>query len=301
MINVLVIGGPTAIGKSDFAVECALRFNGEIINGDSQQVYRELSIGNAKIRPADQRGVPHHLLDQIPYSQNYDVARFQRDCRAAIAEIASRGKLPIICGGTGHYLKAALYDYDFPVERLSIEDPVELTNDQLHAQLTELDPQSALTIHPNNRKRVLRALAMARIGTTKSARLAAQHGRPLYALCVIVLDTDRQVVVQRIAQRVEKMMEAGLEAEVRTYFSDPQAQSYHSFLGIGYKEFKGYLNGEATLEDVKNDLIVHTRQYARRQLTWFRHQFEALWFDVRDPQFKAKTETAITAWLKENP
>ncbi len=301
MIRVLVIGGPTAIGKSDFAVECALRFNGEIINGDSQQVYRELSIGNAKISPADQRGVPHHLLDRVPYSQNYDVARFQRECRAAIAEIASRGKLPIICGGTGHYLKAALYDYEFPLERLDLEDPVELTNDQLHAQLAALDPQSALTIHPNNRKRVLRALAMAQSGTSKSTRLAAQQGRPLYDLLVLVLDTDRQVVAQRIAKRVEAMFNAGLETEVRTYFSDPQAQSYHSFLGIGYKEFKGYLNGEATLQDVKNDLIVHTRQYARRQLTWFRHQFEAQWFDVRDPQFKTMTETAITAWLKENP
>lgn len=300
MIKVLVIGGPTAIGKSDFAVECALRFNGEIINGDSQQVYRELSIGNAKIKPEERRGVPHHLLDVVSYSVNYDVARFQRECREAIRDISSRGKLPIVCGGTGHYLKAALYDYDFPAERLIIDDPKELTNDQVHAQLQALDPQAALAIHPNNRKRVLRALAMAHSGITKSQRLATQQGQPIVDLNVIVLDTDRSVVADRIAQRVEKMLENGLEEEVRTYFSDPKAQSYHSFLGIGYKEFKGYLSGTATIDDVKQDLIVHTRQYARRQLTWFRHQFDATWIDIQDPQAKTLAYTAIDRWLKEN-
>lgn len=300
MTKVLVIGGPTAIGKSDFAVECALRFNGEIINGDSQQVYRELSIGNAKISAADQRGVRHHLLDIVPYSENYDVARFQRECRAAIADIASRGKLPIVCGGTGHYLKAALYDYDFPEERLHVDDPVDRTNDELHAQLKALDPRSAETIHPNNRKRVLRALAMAQSGTPKSERLEAQQGHPIVDLKVIVLDTERAVLAQRIALRINKMMEGGLEAEVRTYFSTPEAQSYHAFLGIGYKEFKDYLNGNASLEDVKQALLVHTRQYARRQLTWFRHQFEALWIDPFEDQAFETAYAAIAAWLKED-
>ena len=300
MTKVLVIGGPTAIGKSDFAVECALRFNGEIINGDSQQVYRELSIGNAKISVADQRGVKHHLLDIVPYSENYDVVRFQRECRAAIADIASRGKLPIVCGGTGHYLKAALYDYDFPEERLHVDDPVDRTNEELHAQLMALDPRSAETIHPNNRKRVLRALAMAQSGTPKSERLEAQQGHPIVDLKVIVLDTERSVLAQRIALRIDKMMEGGLEAEVRSYFNTAEAQSYHSFLGIGYKEFKDYLNGNASLEDVKQALLVHTRQYARRQLTWFRHQFEALWIDPFEDQAFDKAYSAIAAWLKED-
>jgi tRNA dimethylallyltransferase len=300
MIKVLVIGGPTAIGKSAFAVDCALRFNGEIINGDSQQVYRELSIGNAKSKGEDQRGINHHLLDVVSYSENYDVATFQRQCRAAIDDIASRGKLPIVCGGTGHYLKAALYDYDFPAERLTFEDPVALTNEAVHAQLALSDPQAAAAIHPNNRKRVLRALAMAATGFTKSDRLANQQGKPLYDLKVIVLDTERSVVAQRIAQRVEKMMVNGLEHEVRTYFSDPKAQSYHSFLGIGYKEFKGYLNGTSTLEDVKNDIIVHTRQYARRQLTWFRHQFDATWIDIQDHSAIERVVAEISAWSKEN-
>ena len=300
MTKVLVIGGPTAIGKSDFAVECALRFNGEIINGDSQQVYRELSIGNAKISVADQRGVRHHLLDIVPYSENYDVARFQRECRAAIADIASRGKLPIVCGGTGHYLKAALYDYDFPEERLHVDDPVDRTNDELHAQLMALDPRSAETIHPNNRKRVLRALAMAQSGTPKSERLEAQQGHPIVDLKVIVLDTERSVLAQRIALRIDKMMEGGLEAEVRSYFNTAEAQSYHSFLGIGYKEFKDYLSGNASLDDVKQALLVHTRQYARRQLTWFRHQFEALWIDPFEDQAFETAYAAIAAWLKED-
>ena len=300
MNKVLVIGGPTAIGKSDFAVECALRYNGEIINGDSQQVYRELSIGNAKISEADRRGIKHHLLDVVPYSENYDVARFQRECRQAINDIHSRGKLPIVCGGTGHYLKAALYDYDFPAERLTIDDSTALSNVQLHDQLSQVDPQAAQAIHPNNRKRVLRALAMAQSGITKSERLAAQQGHPIVDLNVIVLDTDRRVVADRIAQRVEKMLKQGLETEVRTYFSDPKAQAYHSFLGIGYKEFKGYLNGQATLDSVKEDLIVHTRQYARRQLTWFRHQFDATWIDIQDPQARSLAYAAIEKWLKEN-
>ena len=301
MTKVLVIGGPTAIGKSDFAVECALRFNGEIINGDSQQVYRELSIGNAKISPADQRGVKHHLLDIVPYHENYDVARFQRECRAAIADIAGRGKLPIVCGGTGHYLKAALYDYDFPAEQITIDDPIEHSNQQLHDQLRAIDPRSADTIHPNNRKRVLRALAMAQSGTLKSDRLAAQQGHPIVDLQVIVLDTDRNVLAQRIQQRIDKMMAMGLEDEVRTFFSTSEAQSYHAFLGIGYKEFKDYLSGDISLDDVKHALIVHTRQYARRQLTWFRHQFDALWIDPLDPHANKRAFMAIEAWIKEKP
>lgn len=299
MNKVLVIGGPTAIGKSDFAIACALRFNGEVINGDSQQVYRELSIGNAKISQADQHGVPHHLLDVVSYTQNYDVARFQRECRAAIADIASRGKLPIVCGGTGHYLKAALYDYAFPADREQVDDPTEITNAQLHERLMQIDPQAALAIHPNNRKRVLRALAMAKTGITKSERLAAQSGHPIVDLKVIVLDTQRSVLAQRIEQRIDQMMAMGLEDEVRTYFGTPEAQSYHAFLGIGYKEFKDYLNGTASLNAVKQSLVAHTRQYARRQLTWFRHQFEAQWIDPFDPNALECAYEAVEAWLKE--
>ena len=299
MRKVLVIAGPTATGKSAFAVECAKRFNGEVINGDSQQVYRQLNIGTAKVTEAEKQGVPHHLLDVLDYSVDYNVADFQKDARQAIEDIASRGKLPILCGGSGHYLKSVLYDYDFKSETTPQESFEELNDQELYDLLVKTDPVSAEKIHMNNRKRVLRAINMSLNGPLKSEREAAQNHEPLYDFFMIVLNIDREILSQRIEKRVETMFEAGLEQEVRACFNTERAQFFHSFLGIGYKEFKGVLAGSETLEEAKNAIVIHTRQFAKRQLTWFRHQFDATWVDALNTAARHAAEEAINQWLNQ--
>lgn len=301
MRKVLVIAGPTATGKSAFAVECAKLLNGEVINGDSQQVYRQLSIGTAKITEEEKEGIPHHLLDILDYSQPYSVADFQKAARQAIEDIASRGKLPILCGGSGHYLKSALYDYEFKTETIPQDSFEELNDQELYDLLKSLDPVSAQTIHKNNRKRVLRAVNMARTGTLKSEREAAQSHTPIYDVFMVVLDVPRETLNERIAKRVQTMMDQGLKQEVETYFTSTQAQSFQSFLGIGYKEFRGYLDKTQSLEEVQALIVTHTRQFAKRQLTWFRHQFEARWVKALDDLDRQAVLNEIKDWLtKEN-
>jgi len=299
MRKVLVIAGPTATGKSAFAVECAKRFNGEVINGDSQQVYRQLNIGTAKITEAEKQGIPHHLLDILDYSQDYNVADFQKDARFAIEEISARGKLPILCGGSGHYLKSVLYDYDFKSETIPQNTYEELNDQELYSLLLETDPISAEKIHMNNRKRVLRAINMSLNGPLKSEREAAQNHEPIYDFYMVVLNIDRELLNQRIEKRVQTMFDSGLEAEVRANFEPLRAQSYNSFLGIGYKEFKGVLEGTQSIEEARSAIITHTRQFAKRQLTWFRHQFKATWADALSRESLDAIAEDISQWLNQ--
>lgn len=299
MNKVLVIAGPTATGKSALAIQLAQVFNGEVINGDSQQVYRQLNIGTAKITESEKQGIPHHLLDILDYSQPYSVADFQKAARIAIEEINSRGKLPILCGGSGHYLKAVLYDYDFKPEDGPRNDFEELNDDELYARLLELDPISAQKIHKNNRKRVLRAVNMALGGTLKSQREAAQNHEPIYDVFMVVLHLDRVLLNQRIEQRIQTMVKEGLVEEVTTWFSSIQAQSFQSFLGIGYKEFRGFLAHQETLDQAIDAIVIHTRQFAKRQLTWFRHQFVAHWVDPLDQKARSAVIENISQWLNQ--
>ena len=210
MKKVLVIAGPTASGKSALAIECALKFNGEVINGDSQQVYRQLNIGTAKITEKEKQGIPHHLLDILEVQIPYNVADFQKDARHVIEEVASKGKLPILCGGSGHYLKAVLYDYAFLKEDYHESTFDEVDDQTLYDRLVSLDPISAAKTHPNNRKRVLRALNMGLNGPLKSEREAAQNHELIYDVFMVVLNIDRERLNQRIEQRVQNMMNSGL-------------------------------------------------------------------------------------------
>ncbi len=301
MKKVLVIAGPTASGKSAFAIECALAFNGEVINGDSQQIYTQLNIGTAKITDEDKKGVAHHLLSILDYSQSYSVADFQKDCRKSIQEISDQHKLPILCGGSGHYLKSVLYDYDFPKETFPSETYDLISDEELYERLLKIDPIAAQKIHPNNRKRVIRALNMGLSGTLKSDREAAQNHQPIYDVYMVVLDLERAHLVERIEKRVEEMFKQGLETEVRTYFSSQDAQCFQSFQGIGYKEFREVLNENKSIELAKSAIITHTRQYAKRQLTWFRHQFKAQWANPTHQESMKQVMEDISHWLhKEN-
>jgi len=295
MKKVLVIVGPTAVGKSDLAVKLAKKYNGEIISGDSIQVYKGFDIGSGKISLQEQAGVVHHMLDIKEPTDNYSVCEFQEKSRALIADISKRNKLPIIVGGTGLYIKACLYDYDFifqPPVDLSKYD--KLTNEELYAILQVQDHASSLKIHPNNRKRVLRALAYLEAGNPpKSQVIEQQKHEMLYDAYLLGCTMERSKLYARINQRVDEMFANGLLKEVsgllkKCDFTD------QAFQGIGYKEFKGYFNNEYDLERVKQLIKANSRKFAKRQYTWFNNQMPVMWFDMTDKQ--AGIFKAIEKW-----
>jgi len=298
MKKVLVIAGPTASGKTALSVKLAHYFNGEIISGDSQQVYKELSIGTAKITEDEKANIKHYGLDLIDYTCNYSVKDFQSMARHAIDEISSKEKLPIIAGGTGFYLKACLYDYEFKDELNEDNQFEELSNEELYNKLKEIDPLSLDKIHVNNRKRLIRALNIGLKGQTKSEREAIQNHQPIYDVFLVVLDLPKPLLDQRIEKRLDIMFNSGLKEEVLTYFNSPETWNYQSFQGIGYKEWKDYLLNQMSLEEVKERIIISTRQYAKRQLTWFRHQFQAYWYKPSEENEKLLM-TDINEWLKK--
>ncbi|MBM6831719.1 tRNA (adenosine(37)-N6)-dimethylallyltransferase MiaA [Faecalicoccus acidiformans] len=287
MDKILAIVGPTGIGKSACSIELAKALDAQIISGDSMQVYRQMNIGTAKITPSEMQGIKHYLVGIQDYRDPYNVCIFQKKSKEAIDQIQKQGKLPIFCGGTGLYLKAALYDYTFEEEQKD-EEYLRLletkTNEELFQLLQNADPQAAEKIHPHNRKRLIRALEIAHGGITKTQREKEQEHKPLYDVYFLGLTMDRQKLHQRIDQRVDKMFEEGLVQEVTSLFADPKTWEYTSFQGIGYKEFKPYFEQKATLEEVKLAIQKHSRQYAKRQMTWFKHQMPVHWFEKDDPK-----------------
>lgn len=301
MDKVIAIVGPTGSGKSALAIDLAKALNGEIISADSMQVYQGMDIGTAKIRPEEMQGIPHHLIDIYRLDQNWNVKTFQTLCRKAIADIIARGKVPILCGGTGLYVKAALYDYSFQEEDETLQEKSQFlnlkSNEELIEILKEKDPKALEKIHPNNRKRLLRASSMALFGLSKSEQEESQNHTPLYDFFLIGLKEDRENEIEKINARVDQMFEQGLAQEVLKLFSDPSSRIGNSFQGIGYKEFTGWLEGQESLDQVKEQIKIHTRQYARRQMTWFRHQLPVHWYHPADRKL---IFTKIEEWYKEN-
>lgn len=298
MDKVIAILGPTASGKSALAMEAARRLGGEIISADSMQVYRDMNIGTAKVTQEEMEDIPHHLIDIQDYEDPWNVMLFQEKCRQAIEDIASRGKVPILCGGTGLYVKAALYDYVFDVEEQdpAVEKELEaMSNEQLVQFLQEHDPGALDKIHPNNRKRLIRAAAIAKSGRIKSEREDSQEHKPLYDVYFVGLTDDRNKEIERINQRVDQMFDQGLVNEVTELFSDPKTWELNSFQGIGYKEFRPYFEGKEDLETVKEKIKIHTRQYARRQMTWFRNQMPVHWYNRNQ---KEKILSDLEAWYE---
>ena len=298
MSKVLVIVGPTAIGKSSLSINLAKRFNGEIINGDSIQVYKELNIASAKITKEEMNGIPHHLLGYKEVTDDYNVAFFQQDGRKAIEDITSRGKLPIVCGGTGLYIKALLYDYTFLKQEETISnDYSQYSNEQLFEMLKQLDFQSSLSIHPNNRKRVIRALDMAKSGSSKSEQEAKQEHKLLYDAKIISLTMDREKLRSRIDQRIEVMLNQGLLDEINYLFSK-YPYDLHCFQGIGYKEFIPYYKNIKTLQECIEDVKTHTKQFAKRQYTWFRNQMPVDWYDIENKDYPNNVYKDVEEFLK---
>lgn len=298
MRKVLVIAGPTASGKTALSIKLAHYFDGEIISGDSTQVYKELSIGTAKITESEKENIPHYGLDLIHYHENYSVKDFQTMARQSIEKISSKHRLPIIAGGTGFYLKACLYDYEFTNEIEEDDSFEELSNEEIYEKLKQIDPKSLEKIHLNNRKRLIRALNIGLKGQTKSEREEAQEHKPIYDIFLIVTDIDKKILDTRIEQRLNNMFETGLKDEVEKYFNNPISWDYQSFQAIGYKEWKDYFLNNKSLEEVKNRILISTRQYAKRQLTWFRHQFSAYWYKPSEENEKLLLED-IKDWLNK--
>lgn len=286
---VVVIVGPTAVGKTKTGIELAKAFDGEIVSGDSVQVYRGMDIGSAKVTKEEAEGIPHHLIDICDPDDAMSVAMFQQLARAAIDDIYARGKLPIIVGGTGLYIRSILYDYEFverPVDealRAELERFAEVEGrEALHQRLVQLDPERAATIHPNNVRRVVRALEVTMQGDTQTTDSApSEH----YDYRLFVLHADREILYDRINQRVDAMMEAGLVEEVERLL----AQGYRdtqAMRAIGYKEMIPFIDGNISKEKATDLLKQHTRQFAKRQLTWFRHQFDGIWVDMDRKSFE---------------
>lgn len=282
MVEVIAIVGPTASGKTALSIELAKRFGGEIINGDSMQVYRGMDIGTAKIRPEEMGGIAHHLLDIRDPGESFSVAEYQLLVREKIAEIQGRGKLPIIVGGTGLYVQSVLFDYRFSKRqvdeelRKGLQDELERSGPgAMHRKLMELDPD--IDIHPNNTRRVLRALEILLSGEEKEDGSLAQT--PIYDEMIIGLDVPRDELYKRIDDRVEGMMEAGLLEEVRRLY-DSGLRDVQSIKAIGYKELYAYFDGIDTLEEATLKLKRNSRKYAKRQFTYFRNKMPILWLDA---------------------
>lgn len=286
---VVVIVGPTAVGKTKTGIELAKAFDGEIVSGDSVQVYRGMDIGSAKVTKEEAEGIPHHLIDICDPDDAMSVAAFQQLARAAIDDIYARGKLPIIVGGTGLYIRSILYDYEFverPVDealRADLERLAEVEGrEALHQRLVQLDPERASTIHPNNVRRVVRALEVAMQGDTQTTDSApSEH----YDYRLFVLHADRELLYDRINQRVDAMMEAGLVEEVESLMAKGHRDT-QAMRAIGYKEIIPYVEGKISKDRATDLLKQHTRQFAKRQLTWFRHQFDGIWVDMGRKSFE---------------
>lgn len=275
---IIVIAGATGSGKSDLAFKLAEKVDGEIINADAFQVYEELNIATAKPPISMREKLPHHLFDFVPISDEYNVYRYQQDSRREIDDILSRGKTPIIAGGTGLYIRASLFDYEFgETKEIDMSEFDGFSNEQLFEKLKEIDPEEANKIHPNNRVRMLRAIEIyLSTGTPKSKHVNAQKHEPIFDVRFFGLKPEREDLYRVVEERVDRMFDAGLVEEnkglIEKYGRTPRA-----FNAIGVKELFPYFDGKKSLEECKEDIKKATRHYVKRQDTFFAHQFEIKW------------------------
>ena len=308
MKNLVILTGPTAVGKTSLSINLAKAINGEIISADSMQVYKGMDIGTAKVTPDEMDGIKHYLIDVIEPTEDFHVVKFKEMVESAINEIYAKGKIPIICGGTGFYIQAILYDIDFTENeidkdyRKSLEDyAVKYGNEALHAKLKEIDPVSAENIPAANVKRVIRAIEYYnQTGEQFSVHNATQKEKNSpYNFAYFVLNDDRNLLYNRIDARVDKMIEDGLVDEVKTLVKAGVKKGMTAMDGIGYKELLDYLEGNGTLCDAIELIKKKSRNYAKRQLTWFRREKEVIWLDKTVYTSNDKLLDVILSNLKE--
>lgn len=285
----IVLVGPTAVGKTEFSIELAKKVNGEIISGDSMQVYKQMDIGTAKITQDEMSGIPHHMIDILEPDENFSAYEFKNRAQRLIKEITARGRVPIIAGGTGLYIQSLIYNYDFEDETISEQKSLEieaklseldqLSNEALHQYLATFDELSAQDIHPNNRKRVRRAIQYY-LKTKKllSSRKKVQQFTENYDTLLLGIEMSRDILYQRINKRVDIMLERGLVSEVQQLV-DNGYETSQSMQAIGYKEIVPVIKQELSLDEATEKLKQHSRNYAKRQMTWFKNKLDVLWLD----------------------
>ncbi len=287
----VILTGPTAVGKTGLSVALAQRIGGEIVSADSMQVYRHMDIGSAKIRPEQMQGVPHHLIDIMEPTDEFNVTIFQKLAGQAVSDILKRGRIPVIVGGTGFYIQALVYDVDFTEggDDTALRDELAdiartQGNEVLYERLRRIDPESCNVIHANNVKRVIRAIEFyEKTGERISEHNASQRRKASpFHFAYFVLHEDRERLYDRINARVDAMIEAGLVEEVRRLADMGCTADMVSMQGLGYKEILEYLNGECTLEDAVYRIKRDTRHFAKRQLTWFRRERDTIWLDRQE-------------------
>lgn len=294
MKPLVILAGPTAVGKTELSIRLAKRINGAIISADSMQVYKYMDIGSAKIMPDEMEGVKHYLIDELDPSDEFNIVRFQQMAKDALKEIYANGQIPIVAGGTGFYIQALLYDIDFTHQdsdeafRKEMADyAAEYGAEALHEKLKEIDPVSYKTIHANNTKRVIRALEYYRMtGQPISAHNEQEHQKVSpYNFAYFVLTDDRKHLYDRIDYRVDLMMKKGLVDEVKNLYDMGYHKDMASMQGLGYKELLSYLDGECSLEEAVYIIKRETRHFAKRQLTWFRRERDVIWLDKSAYQY----------------
>ena len=293
MNKVIVITGPTAVGKTKLSIEIAKKYNGEIINADAVQVYKGLDIGSAKVTEEEKENIPHHLFDIKEVDEEYTIYHYQQDARKIIGDIQKRGKTPILVGGTGLYIKSALYDYKLSEEKES-EMYEDLTTEELYNNLLKVDKD--IIIDKNNRRRLIRALNYYKennesINNNKTNKL-------LYNTIFIGLTTDRKELYNRINKRVDTMMKNGLLEEVKSFY-DKGIKTKPLLNGIGYKELYKYLDGNYTYEEAIEKIKQNSRHYAKRQYTFFNHQLPIVWFETDFANFNNTIEK-VSNYIEHN-
>ena len=314
----IILTGPTAVGKTAISIELAKRINAEIISADSMQVYKYMDIGSAKIKSDEMEGIPHYLIDDLEPGEEFNVVRFKEMALEALEEIYSKGKIPIVVGGTGFYIQALLYDIDFTENtedsnyRQELEGILKMHGKTyLHELLGELDPRSALQIHPNNVKRVMRALEFYHSSGQKISEHneSERQKQSPYNFLYFVLNDTRDILYDRINKRVDLMIEHGLVEEVIRLKDMGLTRNMVSMQGLGYKEILAYLDGETSLEEAITLLKRDTRRFAKRQLTWFRREKDVIWInkeeygyaedEIIDKMLSHIKETEILNWKEK--
>ncbi|WP_313345779.1 tRNA (adenosine(37)-N6)-dimethylallyltransferase MiaA [Lacrimispora sp.] len=306
MKPLIILTGPTAVGKTALSIRLAKAIGGEIISADSMQVYRRMDIGSAKITKEEMMGIPHHLIDVLEPDEEFNVTVFQKLAKAAVEEIYSRGNIPIVAGGTGFYIQALLNDIDFTEngEDTSIRDELEALAKEkgaeyLHGMLLAIDPESAEQIHANNKKRVIRAIEYYR----QTGERISEHNKrerqkeSPYDFLYYVVNTERDILYQRIDQRVDEMMKQGLVEEVKELKDSGCTRDMVSMQGLGYKEILDHLQGECTLSDAVYLLKRDTRHFAKRQITWFKRERDVKWLNL--PDFNNDMDKVLETMIQE--
>lgn len=287
----IVLTGPTAVGKTNLSIRLAKKIGGEIISADSMQIYKKMNIGTAKISPEEMAGVPHYLVDELDPGEEFNVVAFQQMAKKAMKQIYENGHIPIVVGGTGFYIQALLYDVDFSEHEMEEKYRQELValeqekgREYLYEMLKQADPEYAAIVHSNNVKRVIRALEYYHETGRKLSEHNAQQreNSSPYQFVYLVLNDEREILYDRIDRRVDQMMEAGLLQEVEALVKEGYERTLVSMQGLGYKEFFDYFDGKCTLEETVDIIKRDTRRFAKRQLTWFRREKEVCWMNKQD-------------------